>query len=105
MTVKIDNSNNPLHRTPGWDGKARSPAEKPGDNAPSTAACGTSVNIGATSMQLHSMESDTENTPMNALKLAEIKQAISEGRFKVNPGIVADSLIKTVTDLIGSHKA
>jgi negative regulator of flagellin synthesis FlgM len=42
------------------------------------------------------------NTPVvDATKVAEIKQAITEGRFKVNSGVVADRLIKTVRDLIG----
>lgn len=104
MTVKIDNSNNLLPRTPGWDGKMRLPAEKSGDNAPSTAASGTSVNIGTTSAQLRSMESGTENTPVNASKLAEIKQAISEGRFQVNSGAVAENLIKSVVELISSQQ-
>ena len=105
MTVKIDNSNNPLNRVPGWDGKTRSPVEKPGDSAPSPAVSGTSVNIGATSAQLRSMESGTENTPVSASKLAEIKQAISEGRFQVNSGAVADNLIKSVIELISSQQA
>jgi len=42
---------------------------------------------------------------VNAAKVAEIKQAISEGRFKVDASVVADSLIRSVTDLISSHKA
>jgi negative regulator of flagellin synthesis FlgM len=50
------------------------------------------------------MESSIVNTPVvDAGKVAEIKQAISEGRFKVNPGVVADRLIQTVRDLIGGR--
>lgn len=46
------------------------------------------------------------NTPVvNAAKVAEIKQAISEGRFQVNASVVAGSLIQSVTDLISSHKS
>jgi negative regulator of flagellin synthesis FlgM len=42
------------------------------------------------------------NTPVvDASKVAEIKQAISEGRFQVNSGVVAVRLIETVRDLIG----
>ena len=41
------------------------------------------------------------NTPIvNANKVAEIKQAISEGRFKVDSEVVADKLIETARDLI-----
>jgi negative regulator of flagellin synthesis FlgM len=48
------------------------------------------------------MENTMANTPVvNAAKVAEIKQAISEGRFQVNTSVVADRLIATVRDLIG----
>lgn len=105
MAVKIDNSNNPLLLAPSREGRARSAIEKSGDNAPATAASGTSVNIGSTSAQLRKMESGTENIPLNASKLAEVKQAISEGHFQVNSSAVADSLIKSVIELISSQQA
>jgi len=37
---------------------------------------------------------------VDSQKVAEIKQAISEGRFQVNAEVVADRLIDTVQDLI-----
>jgi len=105
--VKIEKSTTPRPVAPTGGGKARAQAEKPADSAPSSsAASGTSVNIGSTSAQLQSMESSMASAPLvNAAKVAEIKQAISEGRFKVNASAVADSLIQSVTDLISSHKA
>jgi negative regulator of flagellin synthesis FlgM len=52
------------------------------------------------------MSSSAANvSPINSSKVAEIKLAISEGRFQVNSGAVADSLIRSVADLISSHKA
>jgi len=106
MPVKIDKSSKPLPLVPAGEGKARAPIAKPADNASSPAASGTSVNLGATSAQLRSMESGVANAPLvNAAKVAEIKQAISEGRFQVNSSVVADSLIKSVTDLISARKA
>lgn len=106
MTVKIDKPSNPLPLAPTGESKGRAPGAKSGDSAPSTATSSTSVNIGTTSAQLRSMESGVVSTPtINASKVAEIKQAISEGRFKVNSGVIADSLIRSVTDLISSHKA
>jgi negative regulator of flagellin synthesis FlgM len=41
---------------------------------------------------------------VDAAHVAEIKQAISEGRFKVNPDVVADRLLQTVQELIATYK-
>ena len=102
--MKIDKSNASLPVTPAADGKAKVPA-KPGDNSPAVATSGTNVSLGS-SAKLRSMESGMADTPVvNAAKVAEIKKAISEGRFQVNAGAVADSLIKSVSDLIATHKA
>jgi negative regulator of flagellin synthesis FlgM len=54
---------------------------------------------------LRSMGGSATNTPVNATKVAEIKKAISEGRFQVNSSAVADSLISSVTDLIAANQA
>ncbi|MEO5655184.1 MAG: flagellar biosynthesis anti-sigma factor FlgM [Nitrosospira sp.] len=40
----------------------------------------------------------------DAVKVEEIKRAISEGRFTVNPDKVADGLLDTVRDLIHRGK-
>jgi len=51
------------------------------------------------------MNGSSSNTPIvNTTKVSEIRQAISEGRFQVNSSAVADSLIKSVTDLISSNQ-
>lgn len=42
------------------------------------------------------------NGIVDAAKIAEIKQAISEGHFKVNSDVVADRLLETVKELIQS---
>lgn len=41
---------------------------------------------------------------VDAAHVSEIKQAISEGRFKVNPDVVADRLLQTVQELIVAYK-
>lgn len=104
--MKIDKSTKPLPPAAGGESQARAPAARPASAAQSSSTAGTSVHLGATSSQLLSMENSMANTPVVDLaKVAEIKQAISENRFQVNSGVVADRLIETVKDLISSHKA
>lgn len=38
--------------------------------------------------------------PINSARIEEIKQAISEGRFKINPEAIADRLIESARELI-----
>lgn len=106
--MKIDKPGKPAPATPvsgtlahapstGKSGKSKSPA---GDKTDST-----SVSIGSTTMQLNSLAGDISDTPIvDAGKVAEIKEAISEGRFRVNSGVVADKLIETVRELINNKK-
>lgn len=104
--MKIDKSPKPLPVASGGEGQARAPAARPAGGAQSSSNAGTSVHLGATSSQLLSMENSMANTPVvDVAKVAEIKQAISENRFQVNSGVVADRLIETVKELISSHKA
>lgn len=101
VTMKIGKNSKPLPTTT-TPGAARAPTASPAGSTQSTA---TSVHLGATTAQLQKMESSMANTPLvDAAKVADIKQAISEGRFQVNSSAVADGLIQTVKDLISSHK-
>jgi negative regulator of flagellin synthesis FlgM len=71
---------------------------KPGD--PNTQ--GDSVQL---STQLQSIEKNLANGEVfDAARVEKIKQAISEGRFVVNPGKVADGLLETVRDLIRARQ-
>ncbi|MCL2523687.1 MAG: flagellar biosynthesis anti-sigma factor FlgM [Betaproteobacteria bacterium] len=45
-----------------------------------------------------------EAPPVNAARIAEIKQAISEGRFKINPEAIADRLIESARDLVSASR-
>ncbi len=81
--------------------KARTTVSKAGtaDNS------GTSVHLGTSSAQLRSIEDSIANSPlMDAQKVAEIKQAISNGRFQVNSEAVADRLISTVQEMINASQ-
>lgn len=103
--MKIDTPSKPpasigdgTARTSGKDKSGQSSAAQP--SAPQQSES-TSVSLGSTATQLRSMESGASTPPaVNAAKVAEIKQAISEGRFQVNSAMVADRLIASVRDLI-----
>lgn len=102
--MKIDNTK-PVTGNLG-EATVRTPAAKNGGNSPAPAGDqGTSVHLGTSTAQLRSLESSVASAPaVDAKKVAEIKQAISEGRFQVNAGAVADGLIKTVSDLISASR-
>ena len=105
--MKIDKPGKPLPANPIAEGRPQAAPKGKSSPPPAAQQSGsTSVSLGSTATQLQSMESSMASAPLvNAAKVAEIKQAISEGRFKVDASVVADSLIRSVTDLISSHKA
>ena len=85
-------------------------AAKAGTSAPTAAPQGKSgaqdkVQITALSSQLQAMESSMGKVPVVDSKRVEaIKLAISEGRFKINPEVIADSLLATVKELMQNQK-
>jgi negative regulator of flagellin synthesis FlgM len=103
--VKIDKPIKPLPANPAGEGAAHAATKGKSNPPPAARQSGeTSVSLGSTAAQLHSMTSSMASTPsINAAKVAEIKQAIAEGRFKVNPEVVAERLLDTVRDLMGSR--
>lgn len=104
--MKIDKPNQPLMNTALNDSASRAAAksnERPAPSVPTPES--TSVSIGATSAQLRSMEANSASAaPVNAAKVAEIKRAISEGRFEINSGVVADRLIATARDMLSATR-
>lgn len=73
-------------------------------SSPAPQPSSTNVSLGSTATQLSKMEASMANAPVvDAGKVAEIKQAISDGRFQVNSSVVADRLIQSVRDLISSQ--
>lgn len=84
---------------------------RPGKGAEKTSSVGEAPATPETdsvhlSSQLQSLTQLAGNTPpFDAKKVEEIKAAIAEGRFKVDPEKVANGLLDTVSDLIHSRKA
>lgn len=101
--MKIDTSIKTVAGATISDGHKR--ADKNAGVNPHTPPQGDSVHLSPLSSQVQAIESNFANSGVvDAARVAEIKQAISEGRFKVNPEVVADRLLETVRELIQSHQ-
>jgi negative regulator of flagellin synthesis FlgM len=101
--MKIDKSTSPIIQPSVNEAATRAPAAK--TPTPPLTPQGVSVSLGSTTNQLRGLEGGVTNTPsVDAKKVADIKQAISEGRFQINSAAIADSLINDVNDLIGAEQ-
>lgn len=99
--MKIDKPGNALPAGVINDSTARTTNPK---ISPAPQQSSTSVSLGSTATQLSKMEASMAGTPVvDTNKVNQIKQAISDGRFQVNSGAVANGLIQSVRDLISSQ--
>jgi negative regulator of flagellin synthesis FlgM len=102
--MKIEKSISPLPPSSVNESSARATPAKTADTPASPQ--GVNVSLGSTSSQLRSMEANVANAPaVDAKKVAEIKQAISEGRFQINSAAIADGLINDVEELINASQS
>lgn len=100
--MKIDKTTPPLPASQIGEIAPRSPNAKPANGNASTES---SVHLGTASAQLRSLENSmASSSVVDAEKVKAIKQAISEGRFQINSGKVADGLINSVQELISANK-
>ena len=67
--------------------------------APPTASTQEAVNLSQLAGSLQS----SEKPPVNTARIQEIKQAISEGRFKINPDAIAGRLLDSARELLNSN--
>ncbi|SCY06534.1 anti-sigma-28 factor, FlgM family [Nitrosospira sp. Nl5] len=95
--MKIDNSIKTAVVSPMGEALAR--PDKAGQKTEgATASNDDNVQLSA---QLRNIEKNfASGEVFNAARVEEIKKAISEGHFVVNPDKVADRLLETVRDLI-----
>ncbi len=113
--MKIDKSGKTPTVTPLRDGASRAQGSRTADSTPpsstatspsTTQNVATNVHLGETAGQLMSLQQAASSTPVvDTKKVAEIKQAISEGRFQVNASAVADGLIASVRDLVSARQS
>lgn len=99
--MKIDNSVGSVGGLPSGESRPR-----PGKNTTpsSTAASGEKVELSSLASRMQEVEATLANVPVaDAGRIAEIKQAMAEGRFKVDASKVADGLIESVRQMIASQ--
>lgn len=95
--MKIDNSHL-KSLAPGSVATSRPKTDAAGTRGAPTAA---EVQISSASTQLTKAG---EGAPVDKARIAEIKQAIAEGRFKINADAIADGLIDTARSLVQSQR-
>lgn len=81
--------------------KATTPNAPPRANAPQAKATAT-VQEDVSLSPLAGSLKPSEQQPVNSARIQEIKQAISEGRFKINPEAIADRLIESARELVSN---
>ena len=100
--MKIDNST-PNVVIPTGDNTKRPDRPAPSGSNPEKTS--ENVHLSSLSSQLKALETKFSNSSVvDSGRVAEIKQAMSNGSFTVNAGAVADQLMVTVKDLIQSSK-
>ena len=75
--------------------EARTPSAKKTENA------SDDVQLSSLGSQLLASESES---PFDTGRVAEIKQAIAEGKFSINAGAIADRLIASARELVDSQQ-
>lgn len=98
--MKIDNSVGSVGGLPSGESRPR-----PGKSStPPAPASGEKVELSSLSSRMQEVEAALANVPVaDASRIAEIKQAMAEGRFQVDASKVADGLIESVRQMIASQ--
>jgi negative regulator of flagellin synthesis FlgM len=101
--VKIDDS---VKKTTGLAvGTPQARAGKGAEKSAATPGAPTQSDSVHLSSKLQSLAQTSGNGVFDLNKVEEIKAAIAEGRFQVDPEKVANGLLDTVTDLIRARRA
>ena len=92
--MKIESSNKPV--TPALVKDTRGSATRK-----TGATGGEEVQLSSIATQLQAPD---DEYAFDAARVAEIKQAIAEGRFTINAGAIADRLIASAKELMDSNR-
>ena len=102
--MKID-ANKPVSQPNAANGPARARAGQGGAGPVASPSAGPQASTATTLSGAQNVEGVLASTPVvNAERVAEIKRAIAEGRFQVNPERIADGLLKSVQDMLTTDR-
>lgn len=74
-------------------------------NRKASASAGDKVDLSSLSARLQDAGAAAADVPeIDAARVAEIKQAISEGRFQINPERIADGLLESVRQMLARQQ-
>jgi negative regulator of flagellin synthesis FlgM len=80
-------------------------ASKPAAQGSRKASAAPSEQVDLSSLAAHLQDvGAAADTPVDAARVAEIKQAISEGRFQINPERIADGLLDSVRQMLARQQ-
>ncbi|GKS70452.1 anti-sigma-28 factor, FlgM family [Nitrosomonas sp. PY1] len=97
--MKIDKSLQSVTTVSLAEGKKRTDVNSTSADLPQV----NNVHLSPNATKLQNIDSNlTSGSVVNSARIQEIKQAISEGNFQINPEVVADKLLETVRELIQS---
>ena len=100
--MKIDNSIKPVGNLETGDSRSKTVATT--GAPPSAAPTGDRVDLSSLSSGMQKAEAAIQSTPVvNQVRVDEIKQAISDGRFKVDANKVADGLVDSVRQMLAAQ--
>jgi negative regulator of flagellin synthesis FlgM len=103
-SVKIDGNLRSIQSGSVSEGHART-GKSGGAPAQPGSSGGQRVDLSPLGSQMAGIEASLADVPVvDTQRVEEIKQAISDGRFKVNPDVIADRLLETVRELIRAQK-
>lgn len=102
--MKIDNS----IKSPAGNGAAanRAAGKTAASDGKSAPVDSVDVQLSALSAQMQSIGNGLSGSGgvVDAAQVAEIKQAIADGKFRINPEVIADRLLDSVKELINASR-
>ena len=60
--------------------------------------------VDISSLSAHLQEVGAGESPVDGQRVAEIRQAIAEGRFQINPERIADGLLASVREMLAAKR-